>query len=69
MAVVAAMAGETLDAVVWRVMGSVAGLVERVLEDNPHVLAAVTLSEGALINLPDSAPESARPRAMIRLWD
>ena len=76
MASVTAMAGETIDALVWRALGSVAGAVEATLELNPALVGNVILPEGASVILPASAQtvgagQSRAPQTLptIKLWD
>jgi phage tail protein X len=62
--------GEVLDLICHQIFGKTDGVVEEVLELNPHLaeLPAV-LPEGIEIVLP-SPPRSARPeRREISLWD
>jgi phage tail protein X len=62
-----ARAGETVDAVVWRVLGTSA--VEPVLEANPGLAArGPTLPEGLAITLPAAAAMPAAP-PIPQLWD
>ena len=66
---VAAFAGESLDALVWRAIGLGADAVERVLEANRDLAPlAQALPEGHLVAIPaidNPAPETA----LIQLWD
>lgn len=67
---VAAFAGEPLDALVWRVMGSVAGALEATLALNPHLVGTVILSEGDAVTLPSTAFSRApQTLSTIKLWD
>lgn len=61
--------GESLDALVWRVLGRTSGAVEAVMEANPGIAAqAAALPEGRLVTIPVAA--AAPPRAaLIQLWD
>ena len=67
MSTATALAGETMDALIWRVMGNGAGTVEAALELNPAFVDAVILPEGARITLPTPAP--ARILETLQLWD
>ncbi|MCW2362462.1 MULTISPECIES: tail protein X [Sphingobium] len=65
-----ALQAETLDALVWRVLGKGSGTVEQVLEANRDVAGAGTLlAEGQEIILPILTRESAPDRDIIQLWD
>ena len=66
-AVVIAQAGDTIDALCWRYLGTSTGTAEAALALNPHALASPILPDGMAIALP-SAP-LARPREIVRLWD
>lgn len=64
---VTAIAGETLDALCWRTLGSV-DAIEAVLALNPR-LTSVTLAEGTAVILPVRAAAPA-PRLLetVQLW-
>ncbi|WP_129792555.1 tail protein X [Sphingosinicella sp. CPCC 101087] len=68
MAIVTALAGEPLDALVWRVLGTSA--VEPVIELNRQ-LAEVGpyLPEGTPVTLPEPAATPAPELELIQLWD
>ena len=64
-----ALAGEPLDALVWRETGQGAGAVEAVLEANPGVAAlAAALPEHTPVMLPE-LPATAATLAVVQLWD
>jgi phage tail protein X len=66
---VVSLQGDTVDLLVWRVRGSVAGLVETVLGTNPGLAAlGPVLPIGTVVVLPD-APSRPTPRPAVRLWD
>lgn len=74
----AAQQGDTLDALLWRVMGATAGVVEITLSLNPGLAAlGAVLPEGHIVTLPAIAPASsaatartAAPRRdIVQLWD
>lgn len=69
MPLVVAQSGETIDALVWRIMGTIAGSVETALGLNPHLLDAVLLDEGDQVMLPDLAQTGTAVRHMVKLWD
>lgn len=65
--IVRARAGETLDALVWRVVGTSA--VEPVLEANPGLAALGTLlPEGLAVALPAAAAAPSEP-SVPQLWN
>lgn len=65
-----ALQGETLDALVWRVLGAGSGTVETVLGLNRGIAdAGVTLPEGYAVTLPVSAPSPVAAREVVQLWD
>lgn len=64
-----ALAGESLDALVWRATGSAAGAVEATLAASPGLAAiSIALPEGTEVEIPDNAPPAA-PIDIIQLWD
>ena len=63
-----AMAGETIDALCWRVLGRTDGVVEDVFELNPAHAAGVILPEGAAILLPSSIV-AAPTIETVQLWN
>lgn len=66
---VTALAGESLDALVWRETGQGAAAVERVLEANPGLAAgADALAEHTAVILPD-LPATAGTVDVVQLWD
>ncbi|NBW10495.1 MAG: phage tail protein [Caulobacteraceae bacterium] len=66
-----AHAGETLAALVWRVLGRSSGAVEQILDANPGLaLIAEALPEGTVITIPAAADAAAAPDVvMVQLWD
>ncbi len=65
-----AHAGETLDAICWRMLGATAGITEQSLELNRGLAAlGPRLPEGTIVELPEIG-EAARPmRETVQLWD
>lgn len=67
---VRALQGDTVDAIVWRVFGRTAGLVEQVLELNPGLAAlGVIVPEGTEILLPEPAAAQEPTSQRVQLWD
>ena len=67
---VAAQQGDTLDLICWRELGTTIGVVEQAYDLNPGLAdTGPTLSEGAIIILPDSPPPAVITRETINLWD
>ena len=67
-----AQAGETLDALCWRVLGRTEGVTEQAYDFNPQLAdLGPTLPGGIEITLPDVATTTAAPakRATVKLWD
>jgi len=65
-----AMQGETLDALVWRVLGAGSGTVEKVLELNRDIAAiGAVLPEGHAVTLPLMTSVPVPDRKIIQLWD
>lgn len=65
-----ALQGETLDALVWRVLGRGAGTVERVLDLNPGIAAlGAILPEGHRVTLPTIIAATTQRRETVKLWD
>lgn len=63
-----ALAGETIDELVWRVLGKGAGAVEAVITANPGLAGhghALKAGESVLIPLEADAPVSSD---MVQLW-
>lgn len=65
MKVVIAQDGETLDALLWRVLGRT-DPIEAVLEANPLLARQTVLSAGERVIIPDLPPPPVAP--IIRLW-
>lgn len=65
-----AQAGEMLDAICWRMLGTTAGITEQSLELNRGLAAlGPRLPEGTIVELPE-IDEAARPvRETVQLWD
>lgn len=66
---VVSLHGDTIDALCWRHLGETAGVVERTLQLNPHVVRfGAVLPRGTVVVLPRS--EASRPsKRMVKLWD
>lgn len=65
---VPARAGETVDALVFRILGKGPGAVERVLEANPNLADhGLFLPEGTPVMLPVSASAPVE-RPIVQLW-
>lgn len=67
-----AEAGETLDAVCWRVLGRTAGVSEQAYDLNPGLAdLGPLLPGGTRIVLPDITTPAAAPvrRETVKLWD
>ena len=67
--IVEAQAGETVDALCWRVLGQTAEVTEATLQRNPGLSAlGAQLPGGTMVDLPD--PDRSPPRrATVKLWD
>lgn len=64
-----AFAGESLDALVWRVTGRGSSTVEAVMRANPGLAAGGrALAEGTPVLIPDAALAPAAA-TLIQLWD
>lgn len=60
--------GETLDALLHRVLGATAGVTEQVLELNPGLAErGPILPEGTAVQIPDAPPKTRRIET-IQLW-
>lgn len=67
--VVNALAGESLDGLVWRAIGQTSGAVELVLAANPGLAASsAALAENTPVTIPDAAQTPASVD-LIQLWD
>lgn len=65
-----AQAGETVDAICWRVLGRTAGVTEQVLEANPGLAdLGAQLPGGTQVTLPDRAQTALPVRQTVKLWD
>ncbi|XAP77898.1 tail protein X [Citromicrobium bathyomarinum] len=70
--IVTAQDGETLDALVWRVLGRTAALTERAYDDNPDLAdLGPQLPGGTQVDLTGAVKLAATPprRAVVSLWD
>ncbi|MBA1373212.1 phage tail protein [Sphingomonas ursincola] len=64
------MAGETLDAICWRVLGRTQGVTELAYALNPGLAAAgPQLAEGTQVLLPEITESAPAMRETIQLWD
>lgn len=60
--------GETLDALLYRVVGATAGITEQVLELNPGLAnKGPILAEGTAVQIPETPPLTRRIET-IQLW-
>jgi phage tail protein X len=67
--VVTAIAGESLDALIWRATGGGASAVEATLSANPGLAAeSAALPEGRAVTVPATAPTVATVD-LVNLWD
>lgn len=69
-----ALQNEPLDALVWRVLGGGAGLVEQTLELNRDIAGnalspASVLAEGQVVVLPLVTSTPVPEREIVQLWD
>ncbi len=65
-----AQAGETVDAICWRVLGRTAGVTEQVLAANPGLADLGTqLPGGTEVTLPDTIEAALPERQTVKLWD
>lgn len=65
-----ALAGETLDAICWRVLGRTQGVTEQAYALNPGLAASgPQLVEGTVVQLPDITETAPAMRETIQLWD
>ena len=62
--------GETLDALVWRILGAGSGTVEQVLELNRDIAGiGAVLPEGRVVVLPRLTVAPVQERKIVQLWD
>ncbi len=62
--------GETLDALVWRILGAGSGTVEQVLELNRDIAGeGAVLAEGRVVVLPRLTVTPVQERKIVQLWD
>lgn len=65
-----ARAGETLDAICWRVFGRTAGVTEQAYDCNPGLAAqGPALAGGTQVILPDLQSAVTPRRETVKLWD
>lgn len=65
-----ALAGETVDAICWRVLGRTQGVTEQVLDLNPGLAdLGPRLPAGTAVTLPDTMKLAPAMRETINLWD
>lgn len=65
-----AQAGETVDALCWRVLGRTAGVSEQVYARNPGLAdLGPLLPAGHEVDLPEVAELAAPVRQTVKLWD
>jgi phage tail protein X len=66
---VRSLQGDTLSGIVWRHTGKSSGLVESVLDANPHLAhMPAVLHAGVLVRLPQPSQITNTPQP-VRLWD
>jgi phage tail protein X len=62
--------GDTLDALIYRYLGSSAGYVEQAFELNPHIAAFdAELPAGTVITLPDTTDNAGSASDTVSLWE
>lgn len=62
--------GETLDALVWRILAAGSGTVEQVLELNRDIASVgAVLPEGKVVVLPRLTVAPVQERKIVQLWD
>lgn len=67
---VTAHQGETLDSLVWRILGAGSGTVEEVLELNRDIAGeGAVLAEGRVVVLPRLTVTPVQERKIVQLWD
>lgn len=65
-----ALAGETLDAICWRMLGRTQGVTEQAYALNPGLAASgPQLAEGTVVLLPEITQTAPAMRETIKLWD
>lgn len=68
--IVRAQAGDTVDLLCWRVLGTTGAVTEQVLGRNPGLAdLGPTLPAGHPVDLPDTADLAAATRQTVKLWD
>ena len=68
MTIVYALQGDTLDSVCYRYYGYTAGVVEQVLEANPHLADFPVLPMGTAVTMPVILTPQPQT-ALVQLWD
>lgn len=70
MTIATALAGETVDAICWRVLGRTQGVTEQVLALNPGISAlGPKLPAGTKVTLPETADLAPAVLETVNLWD
>lgn len=65
-----AQQGETVDALVWRMLGAGSGIVEQVFALNRDLAdIGPVLPEGHVVTLPVPTAGSVPEREIVKLWD
>lgn len=65
-----AMAGETVDAICWRVLGRTKDVTEQVLDLNPGLAdLGAALPGGTVVIMPDLADTAPTVLETVNLWD
>jgi phage tail protein X len=65
-----ARAGETVDAICWRILGRTRNVTEQVLALNPGLAAkGPKLPAGTVVTLPDTAALAPAVTETVQLWD
>jgi phage tail protein X len=65
-----ARAGETVDALCWRILGRTAAVTEQVLARNPGLAdLGPVLPAGLEVDLPDQVDLAIPRRQTVKLWD
>lgn len=65
-----ARAGETVDAICWRILGRTRDVTEQVLALNPGLATrGPKLPAGTIVTLPDTAALAPAVTDIVQLWD
>ena len=68
--IVQAEAGDTVDSLCWRVLGTTSAVTEQVLARNPGLAdLGPVLPAGLSVDLPDAADLATATRPTVKLWD